>query len=220
MPTACTLATPTSGAARSRGRQSPSSSGNCAGTTEAPRSQTGGRLLFTAAVPRAAVESGVTTEPPSRIELETYGLRNRCSTPELGWRNGAGRYLAALVSQAKARGRRGSAPLLRLILPGRRLRARGGGAGRHRGRRRRRGGRRVARAPRFVDLFERLAREDTRGVAVACLDEFDHRRVQGRRSGAIVVQHRDELGVLVWPARERVEKELESNVARGLADRS
>jgi hypothetical protein len=25
------------------------------------------------------------SEPPSRIELETYGLRNRCSTPELGW---------------------------------------------------------------------------------------------------------------------------------------
>ena len=28
--------------------------------------------------------SELTIEPPSRIELETYGLRNRCSTPELG----------------------------------------------------------------------------------------------------------------------------------------
>ena len=25
-------------------------------------------------------------EPPSRFELETYGLRNRCSTAELRWR--------------------------------------------------------------------------------------------------------------------------------------
>ena len=27
---------------------------------------------------------GLLFEPPSRVELETYGLRNRCSTTELG----------------------------------------------------------------------------------------------------------------------------------------
>ena len=32
-----------------------------------------------------AGRNGVTTEPPSRFELETYGLRNRCSTAELRW---------------------------------------------------------------------------------------------------------------------------------------
>ena len=35
-------------------------------------------------IPRGETTSA-SLEPPSRIELETYGLRNRCSTPELGW---------------------------------------------------------------------------------------------------------------------------------------
>ena len=37
---------------------------------------------------------------------------------------------------------------------------------------------------------------------------------------ALVVEHRDELRVLVGPAGERVEEQLEADVARGLADRA
>ena len=46
-----------------------------------------------------------TSEPPWGIEPQTYGLRNRCSTPELGWRpptGGPAPYASARSSQAAA----------------------------------------------------------------------------------------------------------------------
>ncbi len=40
-------------------------------------------------------------EPPSRFELETYGLRNRCSTAELRWRKSKRRRLTTLLGPAR-----------------------------------------------------------------------------------------------------------------------
>jgi hypothetical protein len=55
-------------------------------------------------------------EPTSRLELETCGLRNRCSTTELS-RQGGGEYARGGASQGRsARGHPGSSPRKRSLL--------------------------------------------------------------------------------------------------------
>ena len=78
----------------------------------------------------------------------------------------------------------------------------------------------VPASPRRVERLERLARERAGRLAVARLDELDHRPVEGHRRRGVVVEGGLQGGVLVRPARERVEKELEADVPRGVADRA
>ncbi len=54
--------------------------------------------------------------------------------------------------------------------------------------------------------------------AVARLDDLDQRRVERHRGGGVVVEDGHQRRVLVRPAGERVEEQLEADAARGLAD--
>ncbi len=76
----------------------------------------------------------------------------------------------------------------------------------------------MAARPRFVHLLQRATRQAASELAVARANEVDDGRVERRGACALVVEHGHEKRMLVGPAGERVEKELEPDVVRRLAD--
>ena len=72
--------------------------------------------------------------------------------------------------------------------------------------------------PRGVDRLEDAADHVARARRIPGADEIDDERVEARRIFGAIEERRNEIGLLVGEARERIEEELEPDVPRRAHD--